>query len=176
MRQGRRRRNAPYFCFLCWPSAGCPPLVPRRLDRSCSQWGCCVLQPDPVSSLRAVVVCPQMLSVALLCACAVALGHVSARSDSGNFLDDKWLTGRWDKFRDVSNISGLYRAVISSFPRTLSRFHPPPTTYFPSPQPHSLVCDHALLVQSLMSRRRVTGFVVLFVTRSSAAPLRQEIH
>ncbi|KAM6940668.1 testican-3 [Xenentodon cancila] len=41
-----------------------------------------------------------MLSVALLCACTVALGHVSARSDSSNFLDDKWLLGRWDKFRD----------------------------------------------------------------------------
>ncbi|KAA8594808.1 hypothetical protein FQN60_011943 [Etheostoma spectabile] len=41
-----------------------------------------------------------MLSVALLCVCAVAFGHVSARSDSGNFLDDKWLAGRWDKFRD----------------------------------------------------------------------------
>uniref|UniRef100_H3CFK4 SPARC (osteonectin), cwcv and kazal like domains proteoglycan 3 n=1 Tax=Tetraodon nigroviridis TaxID=99883 RepID=H3CFK4_TETNG len=43
-----------------------------------------------------------MLSVALLCVCAVAVafGRVSARSDSGNFLDDKWLTGRWDQFRD----------------------------------------------------------------------------
>uniref|UniRef100_A0A3Q3ED78 SPARC (osteonectin), cwcv and kazal like domains proteoglycan 3 n=1 Tax=Kryptolebias marmoratus TaxID=37003 RepID=A0A3Q3ED78_KRYMA len=43
-----------------------------------------------------------MLSVAfLLCVCAVAFGRVSARADSGNFLDDKWLTGRsWDKFRD----------------------------------------------------------------------------
>ncbi|TNM86122.1 hypothetical protein fugu_008393 [Takifugu bimaculatus] len=41
-----------------------------------------------------------MLSVALLCVCAVAFGRVSGRSDSGNFLDDKWLTGRWDKFRD----------------------------------------------------------------------------
>ncbi|TKS68184.1 Testican-3 SPARC/osteonectin, CWCV, and [Collichthys lucidus] len=47
--------------------------------------------------------CDKMLSVALLCVCAfVAFGHhrVSARSDSGNFLDDKWLAGRWDKFRD----------------------------------------------------------------------------
>lgn len=70
---------------------------------------------DPLSSrlismsfLRVVVVVvvvyPQMLSVALLCVCAVAFGRVSARSDSGNFLDDKWLTGRWDKFRDVSCI------------------------------------------------------------------------
>ncbi|KAG7225857.1 hypothetical protein INR49_014380, partial [Caranx melampygus] len=39
-----------------------------------------------------------MLSVALLCVCAVAFGHVSARSE--NFLDDKWVPGRWDKFRD----------------------------------------------------------------------------
>uniref|UniRef100_A0A3Q2U630 SPARC (osteonectin), cwcv and kazal like domains proteoglycan 3 n=1 Tax=Fundulus heteroclitus TaxID=8078 RepID=A0A3Q2U630_FUNHE len=46
-----------------------------------------------------------MLSVAVLCVCAVALGRVSARSDSGNFLDDKWLTGRWDKFRD--ELSGI---------------------------------------------------------------------
>lgn len=51
-----------------------------------------------------VVVYPQMLSVALLYVCAVAFGRVSGRSDSGNFLDDKWLTGRWDKFRDVSCI------------------------------------------------------------------------
>uniref|UniRef100_A0A3B3ZBA5 Testican-3 n=1 Tax=Periophthalmus magnuspinnatus TaxID=409849 RepID=A0A3B3ZBA5_9GOBI len=41
-----------------------------------------------------------MLSVAVLCLCAVAFGHVSARSDNGNFLDDKWLLERWDKFRD----------------------------------------------------------------------------
>lgn len=41
-----------------------------------------------------------MLSVALLSVCAVAFGHVSARSDNGNFLDDKWLSERWDKFRD----------------------------------------------------------------------------
>lgn len=61
-----------------------------------------------MSFLRVVVVvCPQMLSVALLCVCAVAFGRASARSDSGNFLDDKWLTGRWDKFRDVSCIFGL---------------------------------------------------------------------
>ncbi|XP_061742930.1 testican-3 isoform X2 [Nerophis ophidion] len=40
----------------------------------------------------------KMLCVALLCACAV--GRVSARSDGGNFLDDKWLSGRWDQFRD----------------------------------------------------------------------------
>ncbi|XP_030643939.1 testican-3 isoform X1 [Chanos chanos] len=44
-----------------------------------------------------------MLSVALVCVCAVVCGQVSgasARTDNGNFLDDKWLTGRWDKFRD----------------------------------------------------------------------------
>ncbi|XP_062333743.1 testican-3 [Osmerus eperlanus] len=41
-----------------------------------------------------------MLSVATLCVSVVAFGQVCARSDNGNFLDDKWLTGRWDKFRD----------------------------------------------------------------------------
>ncbi|XP_034044232.1 testican-3 isoform X2 [Thalassophryne amazonica] len=41
-----------------------------------------------------------MLCVALLCVCAVAFGRGSAGSDSGNFLDDKWLGGRWDQFRD----------------------------------------------------------------------------
>lgn len=41
-----------------------------------------------------------MLSVAAVCVCVVAFGQVSARTDNGNFLDDKWLTGRWDKFRD----------------------------------------------------------------------------
>ncbi|XP_015199814.1 testican-3 isoform X1 [Lepisosteus oculatus] len=44
-----------------------------------------------------------MLSTALLCICAVACSQVvgaAARSDTANFLDDKWLTGRWDKFRD----------------------------------------------------------------------------
>ncbi|XP_028660829.1 testican-3 [Erpetoichthys calabaricus] len=44
-----------------------------------------------------------MLSAAVLCVCALAcskaLGAVD-RSDSGNFLDDKWLSGHWDKFRD----------------------------------------------------------------------------
>ncbi|XP_032419891.1 testican-3 isoform X1 [Xiphophorus hellerii] len=49
-----------------------------------------------------------MLSVAVLCVCAVAFGHVSARSDSGNFLDDKWLTGRWDKFRDEVEEPGTW--------------------------------------------------------------------
>ncbi|CAL8273790.1 testican-3 isoform X2 [Gadus morhua] len=41
-----------------------------------------------------------MLSVALLYACAFVFGQVCAKSDNGNFLDDKWLAGRWDKFRD----------------------------------------------------------------------------
>ncbi|XP_071371155.1 testican-3 isoform X2 [Centroberyx affinis] len=49
-----------------------------------------------------------MLSVALLCVYAVAFGHVSARSDSGNFLDDKWLAGRWDKFRDEVEEPGTW--------------------------------------------------------------------
>ncbi|KAK7929650.1 hypothetical protein WMY93_006045 [Mugilogobius chulae] len=48
----------------------------------------------------------KMLSVALLCLCAVAFGHVSARSDNGNFLDDKWLSERWDKFRDEVELQG----------------------------------------------------------------------
>lgn len=41
-----------------------------------------------------------MLSVTVLCVSFVAFGQISARSDNGNFLDDKWLAGRWDKFRD----------------------------------------------------------------------------
>lgn len=35
-----------------------------------------------------------------VCVCSAALPGASGRGDSGNFLDDKWLTGRWDKFRD----------------------------------------------------------------------------
>ncbi|KAM6971977.1 testican-3 [Aplochiton taeniatus] len=42
----------------------------------------------------------KMLSVTVLCVSFVAFGQISARSDNGNFLDDKWLAGRWDKFRD----------------------------------------------------------------------------
>nr|XP_023655190.1 testican-3 isoform X2 [Paramormyrops kingsleyae] len=44
-----------------------------------------------------------MLNAALLSVCAVVASQllgVACRSDGGNFLDDKWLTGRWDKFRD----------------------------------------------------------------------------
>ncbi|XP_028833036.1 testican-3 isoform X2 [Denticeps clupeoides] len=41
----------------------------------------------------------KMLSAVLLCLCAWACG-AAARADGGNFLDDKWLGGRWDKFRD----------------------------------------------------------------------------
>lgn len=109
------------------------------------------LQSDPMSSLRVVVVCPQMLSVALLCVCAVAFGHVSARSDSGNFLDDKWLAGRWDKFRDVSNIPGFcYKRVL------------PPYSLIYTPPPFSPIatliglwsCAPRFLV---VSKRRVTG-------------------
>ncbi|XP_066515519.1 testican-3 [Hoplias malabaricus] len=36
------------------------------------------------------------LLVVLVCVCSASLPG----DDSGNFLDDKWLTGRWDKFRD----------------------------------------------------------------------------
>ncbi|XP_045071400.1 testican-3-like isoform X1 [Coregonus clupeaformis] len=49
----------------------------------------------------------KMLSVAVLCVCAIA-GGVSARSDSWNFLDDKWLTARWDKFRDEVEEPGTW--------------------------------------------------------------------
>ncbi|XP_028307099.1 testican-3 isoform X1 [Gouania willdenowi] len=50
-----------------------------------------------------------MLSVALLCVLgAFAFQHVSALSDGGNFLDDKWLTGKWDKFRDEVEEPGTW--------------------------------------------------------------------
>lgn len=76
-----------------------------------------------MSFLRVVVVVyPQMLSVALLCVCAVAFGRVSARSDSGNFLDDKWLTGRWDKFRDVSCI--FWQVIINTVTLLVSSAFP----------------------------------------------------
>ncbi|KAL6466891.1 hypothetical protein MHYP_G00246950 [Metynnis hypsauchen] len=35
-----------------------------------------------------------------VCLCSAVLPGASGRDDSGNFLDDKWLTGPWDKFRD----------------------------------------------------------------------------
>lgn len=38
----------------------------------------------------------------LVCVCAAVVTGAAARQDNGNFLDDKWLTARWDKFRDVS--------------------------------------------------------------------------
>ncbi|XP_036372691.1 testican-3 isoform X1 [Megalops cyprinoides] len=53
----------------------------------------------------------KMLNAALLCVCAVACCQVlpaAARSDGGNFLDDKWLTGRWDKFRDEVEEPGTW--------------------------------------------------------------------
>jgi len=43
-----------------------------------------------------------MQMLVLVCVCALLIAGASARNDNGNFLDDKWLTGRWDKFRDVS--------------------------------------------------------------------------
>lgn len=49
-----------------------------------------------------------MLSVAAVLLCAIAVGQVSARSDNGNFLDDKWLAGRWDKFRDEVEEPGTW--------------------------------------------------------------------
>ncbi|XP_053475244.1 testican-3 [Ictalurus furcatus] len=36
----------------------------------------------------------------LVCVCAAVITGAAARQDNGNFLDDKWLTARWDKFRD----------------------------------------------------------------------------
>ncbi|XP_031415852.1 testican-3 isoform X1 [Clupea harengus] len=52
-----------------------------------------------------------MLSAVLLCVCAFACGQVigtAARPDNGNFLDDKWLGGRWDKFRDEVEEPGTW--------------------------------------------------------------------
>uniref|UniRef100_A0A8C9RRS8 Testican-3 n=1 Tax=Scleropages formosus TaxID=113540 RepID=A0A8C9RRS8_SCLFO len=44
-----------------------------------------------------------MLSAVVLWVCALACSRaprVACASDGGNFLDDKWLSARWDKFRD----------------------------------------------------------------------------
>ncbi|KAF7686760.1 hypothetical protein HF521_015153 [Silurus meridionalis] len=41
-----------------------------------------------------------MLLPVLLCARAAVMSGALARHDGGNFLDDKWLSARWDKFRD----------------------------------------------------------------------------
>ncbi|XP_051982474.1 testican-3-like isoform X2 [Xyrauchen texanus] len=41
-----------------------------------------------------------MQMLVLIGVCALLIAGASARNDNGNFLDDKWLTGRWDKFRD----------------------------------------------------------------------------
>lgn len=105
-----------------------------------------------MSFLRVVVVVvyPQMLSVALLCVCAVAYGRVSARSDSGNFLDDKWLTGKWDKFRDVSCIFGWL--LFTPSPSSLAQ--PFLSTFIRSGS-----CAPPFLV---MSQRRVMGPFVVF--------------
>lgn len=104
-----------------------------------------------------VVVFPQMLSVVLLCVCAVAFGRVSARSDSGNFLDDKWLTGRWDKFRDVSCIFG-WLLLFSSASSLAQPFLP---TFIRSGS-----CAPRFLI---MSQGRVMGLFVVFATRLSPA-------
>ncbi|XP_026798955.1 testican-3 isoform X1 [Pangasianodon hypophthalmus] len=45
-----------------------------------------------IQMLRAVML--------LVCVCAAVITGAAARQDNGNFLDDKWLTARWDKFRD----------------------------------------------------------------------------
>ncbi|KAK2865607.1 hypothetical protein Q7C36_001663 [Tachysurus vachellii] len=48
--------------------------------------------------------CYQMLRTVMLlvcvCVCAAVITGAAARQNNGNFLDDKWLTARWDKFRD----------------------------------------------------------------------------
>ncbi|KAF5902232.1 testican-3 isoform X1 [Clarias magur] len=36
----------------------------------------------------------------LVCVFAAVITGAAARPDNGNFLDDKWLSDRWDKFRD----------------------------------------------------------------------------
>ncbi|KAJ8399303.1 hypothetical protein AAFF_G00413410 [Aldrovandia affinis] len=55
------------------------------------------------SSCNSADITRKMLKAALLSVCAVACCQIfpaAARSDGGNFLDDKWLSGRWDQFRD----------------------------------------------------------------------------
>ncbi|XP_059409894.1 testican-3-like isoform X1 [Carassius carassius] len=49
-----------------------------------------------------------MQMLVLVSVCALLIAGASARNDNGNFLDDKWLTGRWDKFRDVSAEPGTW--------------------------------------------------------------------
>lgn len=137
--------------------------------------------PDPMSSVCARVsplfVCPQMLRVALLCVCAVALGRASARSDSGNFLDDKWLTGRWDKFRDVSIVSGLSPPppLHPIHPSTRARSEPLPLRSLRHSHPGWFEIMRSSF--SMAAGRRVTRAPLLMVvTRSSVAPLRQEMN
>lgn len=52
-----------------------------------------------------------MLTALLLSLCVFACGQVigtAARPDNGNFLDDKWLGDRWDKFRDEVEEPGTW--------------------------------------------------------------------
>lgn len=144
MRQGRRGQKP--LLILRAPE---PVLCSHRWRAVVIDF--CPSNPDPCPLSLSVHVCvcvraaapclfPQMLSITLLCVCA--FGYVSARSDSGNFLDDKWLTGRWDRFRDVSNmhVSSLLSHVYSSIPHFLPM---PRCVFFFS---SSSVFGHALLV------------------------------
>lgn len=58
-----------------------------------------------------------MQMLVLVGVCALLIAGASARNDNGNFLDDKWLTGRWDKFRDVSAALLLPNSGSSCLPR-----------------------------------------------------------
>lgn len=44
----------------------------------------------------------------LIAVCALLIAGASGRNENGNFLDDKWLTGRWDKFRDEVEEPGTW--------------------------------------------------------------------
>lgn len=159
MRQGRRGQKP--LLILRAPE---PVLCSHRWRAVVIDF--CPSNPDPCPLSLSVCVCvraaapclfPQMLSITLLCVCA--FGYVSARSDSGNFLDDKWLTGRWDRFRDVSNmhVSSLLSHVYSSIPH----FLPMPRCVF-----FFLLLLFLVMRCSFSPRvhgRRVTGSVVRFV-------------
>ncbi|XP_057187664.1 testican-3 isoform X1 [Triplophysa rosa] len=41
-----------------------------------------------------------MQMLVLIAVCALFIAGATGRNENGNFLDDKWLTGRWDQFRD----------------------------------------------------------------------------
>lgn len=94
-----------------------------------------------------------MLSLAVLCVCAVA-GEVSARSTSWNFLDDKWLTARWDKFRDVSYLSLSFLPKLSislTIPRLTSSLYLHPLLCL------SLLRSRAFSFSPYVRGMRITG-------------------